>query len=137
MPWDLEAKLASDKPPILLDIREPAEFLKARIQGSINVPRGVLEQACEYGFEETEPDLARARDKQIIVICRSGNRSVLAAHTLQFMGFSDVYTLKTGIKGWNDYEQPLVSNNDQVVSTDEGYKIFEARLRPDQLPPKA
>ncbi len=137
MPWDLEAKLASDKPPILLDIREPAEFLKARIQGSINVPRGVLEQACEYGFEETEPDLASARDKQIIVICRSGNRSVLAAHTLQLMGFSDVYTLKTGIKGWNDYEQPLVSNNDQAVSTDEGYKIFEAQLRPDQQPPKA
>ena len=44
-PWDLDKRLARDPPPLVLDIREPAEFALARIPGSINVPRGVLEQA--------------------------------------------------------------------------------------------
>ncbi len=57
-PWDLDKRLARDPPPLVLDIREPAEFALARIPGSINVPRGVLEQACEWDFEETVPELA-------------------------------------------------------------------------------
>jgi len=43
MPWDLEEKLNQNNPPMLLDIREPAEFASMHIQGSANVPRGILE----------------------------------------------------------------------------------------------
>ena len=82
MPWDLEELLETDAEPLLLDIREPGEFNAMHIPGSLNVPRGVLEAACDYDFDETEPDLVKAREREIIVICRSGNRSVLAAETL-------------------------------------------------------
>ena len=136
-PWDLQKKLEStDPPPLLLDIREPYEFEKLYIKGSFNIPRGVLEQACEYGFEETMPALVRARDKEIVVICRSGNRSVLAAFTLLVMGYQSVVSLKTGIKGWNDFELPLQGSDGQIMDVDAADDLLTPRLRPEQLLPK-
>ncbi len=41
MPWGLEEKLNQNNPPMLLDIREPAEFSSMHIQGSAKVPRGI------------------------------------------------------------------------------------------------
>jgi rhodanese-related sulfurtransferase len=79
MPWDLEEVMQASSGIVLLDIREPYEFEAMHIAGSINVPRGILESACEYDYEETEPMLAEARHQDIFVICRSGLRSVLAA----------------------------------------------------------
>ena len=86
-PWDLRDLLARESPPLVLDIREPAEFARARIAGALNVPRGVLEQACEWDFEETVPLLASRRDVPVVVVCRSGNRSLLAANVMRAMGF--------------------------------------------------
>ncbi len=117
-PWDLADLLQQDDKPFLLDIREPYEFEKFHIAGSINVPRGVLEPACEYGYEDTCPLLVQARDKPVIVICRSGQRSVLAAHVMQLMGFKSVKSLKTGIRGWNDFEQPMQNNLGHIVDID-------------------
>lgn len=135
-PWDLEEKLDSGDKPLLLDIREPEEFNAMRIENSINVPRGILEQSCEWDFEETIPDLVKARDKEIIVICRSGNRSVLAAYTMQQMGYENVVSLKTGLKGWTDYEQPLVNSKNQEVDIDDADEYFASKVKPEQERPK-
>ena len=113
MPWDLREKLAQDALPLLIDVREPAEFALAHIRGSFNVPRGVLELACDWDFEETVPMLARGYDSLIVVVCRSGHRSVLAADAMQQLGFADVVSLRTGLRGWNDYEQALVDGDGQ------------------------
>jgi rhodanese-related sulfurtransferase len=49
-PWNLVEKLAKDAGNVLLvDIREPYEYDAMHIQGVLNVPRGILETACEYG----------------------------------------------------------------------------------------
>lgn len=136
MPWDLQTQLNSGKPVLLLDIREPYEFEAVHIQGSLNVPRGILESACEYGYEDTVPALAAARDQNIVIVCRSGNRSTLAAYTLQLMGYQSVNSLKTGLKGWNDYEQPLQNNQGQIVEGDVAEILLKPPLRPEQLPPK-
>ncbi len=135
-PWDVEEKLKNNANLTLLDIREPYEFEVMHIKDSINVPRGVLEAACDWGFEETVPDIACCRDREVIVICRSGNRSVLAAYTMQLMGYSTVASLKTGLAGWNDYELPLVNNEAKVVDVEEGDLFFEPKVRPEQMPPK-
>lgn len=134
-PWDLEEKLKQNPELTLLDIREPYEFEVMHIRNSINVPRGVLESACDWGYEETVPDIACCRDREVIIICRSGNRSVLAAQTMQLMGFNNVASLKTGLAGWNDYELPLVDNDDRVVDIEEGDAFFESKVRPEQMPP--
>jgi rhodanese-related sulfurtransferase len=135
-PWDLEEKLAAGLKPILLDIREPYEFNIMRLENSLNVPRGILEQSCEWDYEETIPELVNARDKEIVLICRSGNRSVLAAYRLQEMGYQNVLSLKTGLRGWNDYEQPLVNDQNQEVDIEEADEYFSSKVRPDQLRPK-
>lgn len=131
-PWDLE-ELLQEREVLLLDVREPVEFEAMHIAGSINVPRGVLETACEYDYEETVPELVQARDKEIIVICRSGNRSVFVCDVMQQMGYRHVSSLKTGLRGWFDYEQPLVSARGESVSEDEADAFFTPNLRPEQL----
>lgn len=136
-PWDLAARLKAPgaAPPLLLDVREPAEFAAARIAGSVNVPRGVLEQACEWDFDETEPALAAGRAQAVVVICRSGNRSLLAADVLLQLGFTDVVSLATGMRGWNDFDQPVVDGAGAPVDGDEAEQRLAARLRPDQRRP--
>ncbi len=134
-PWDLEDRL--DNPPMLLDIREPYEFDAMHVKGSLNVPRGILENACEYDFEETVPELVEARDKEIVVICRSGNRSIFAAEVMQKMGYRNVVSLKTGLRGWVDYELPLVDANGQEVDEDAADDYFTPKLRPEQMSPKS
>lgn len=136
MPWDLSRLLAGSNKPVLLDVREPAEFSTLRIPGSINVPRGVLEQSCEWDYDETVPLLAAGRELEIVVVCRSGKRSVLAADVLLSMGYASVVSLKTGVRGWNDYEQPLVDGADNPVDADTVETLLGPRLRPDQYKPK-
>jgi rhodanese-related sulfurtransferase len=135
-PWDLAARLKQPGPaPLLLDVREPAEFAAVRIAGAFNVPRGVLEQACEWDYDETEPALAAGRDQAIVVICRSGNRSLLAAEVLQQLGFTDVRSLATGMRGWNDFDQPVVDGAGQPVDGDEAERRLAAKVRADQRKP--
>lgn len=132
-PWDLEEELQTNTDLLVLDIREPYEFDAMHIKGSLNVPRGVLESACEYNYEETVPELVEARDRDIVVICRSGKRSVLAADVMQQMGFKRVRSLKTGLRGWSDYEQDMVDRNDELVDEDTAIDYFTPKLRPEQL----
>ena len=132
-PWDLEELLQNDAGILILDIREPYEFDAMHIRNSINVPRGVLESACEYDYEETVPELVEARERDIVVICRSGKRSVLAADVMQKMGYSRVRSLKTGLRGWSDYEQEMVDADGQPVDEDTAIEYFTPRLRPEQL----
>jgi len=135
MPWDLSRMLATGGKPVLLDVREPAEFALIRIPGSINVPRGVLEQSCEWDFDETLPLLAAGRGLDIVVICRSGYRSALAADAMRQMGYTGVVSLKTGVRGWNDYEQPLVDAAGEPVDADTADALLATKLRPDQRKP--
>ena len=60
-PWDLVERL-KDSQVLIVDIREPYEYDAMHIQDSLNVPRGILETACEYDFEETVPELVEARE---------------------------------------------------------------------------
>lgn len=136
MPWDLSRKLAVDKQAILLDIREPAEFAMVHIPGSINVPRGILEPSCEWNYDETVPALADGRGRGIIVVCRSGKRSALAADVLLCMGFSNVVSLKTGVRGCNDDDQPLVDANNNPVDADAVDELLASRVRSEQRKPK-
>ena len=135
-PWDLSKQLDAGSKPVLLDVREPAEFAALHIPGAINVPRGVLEQSCEWGFDETLPLLAAGRELEIVVICRSGYRSALVADVMQQMGYTRVVSLKTGVRGWNDFEQPLVDASGDPVDGDAADELLGPHLRPEQRKPK-
>ncbi|MBZ0071045.1 MAG: rhodanese-like domain-containing protein [Gammaproteobacteria bacterium] len=135
-PWDVDELRSKHSDVLLLDVREPYEFEAAHIGGSLNVPRGILEAACEYDYEDTVPELVAARARPVVVVCRSGNRSALAAWVMQQLGYQDVYSLKTGLRGWNDYELPLIRGSGEPLDVDSADEYFTARLRPDQMSPK-
>jgi len=136
MPWDLSRSLASGGKPILLDVREPAEFAALRIPGSINAPRGILEQSCEWDYDETVPELAAGREREIVIICRSGKRSALAGDVMLKMGFVNIVSLGTGVRGWNDFEQPLEDASGNRIDADAADELLAPRLRPEQHKPQ-
>lgn len=82
------------------------------------------------------PELAGGREREIVVICRSGKRSVLAADVMQRMGFSNVVSLKLGIRGWNDAELPLENASGEAVDADAGDEVLASRVKPEQRKPK-
>lgn len=136
MPWDLQQQLAQPDPPLLLDVREPSEFARVRLADCLNVPRGLLEQACEWDQDVTEPRLANGREHAVVVLCRSGQRSLLAADTLLRMGFRRVWSLRTGVRGWNDADLPLLADDGQPLDADRAEVLLSATVRSDQRRPR-
>jgi len=135
-PWDLSNEMEEGKDMLVLDVRESYEFDVMHIEDSINVPRGVLESAAEWDYEETEPELAQARDRYVVVVCRSGNRSLLATVTLKMMGFENVVNLKMGLRVWNEYDLPLVDQSYDPVTLEEGDAYLANKVLPEQRRPK-
>ena len=78
----------------VLDVREPAEYLMGHLPGAENVPRGVLE------FKVGDHPVLTDRNADILLYCKNGGRSTLAAHTLKRMGFTNVKMLTGGFDGW-------------------------------------
>lgn len=134
-PWDLEERYIENPNLLLLDIREPYEFDAMHIKNSLNVPRGVLETACEYDYEETVSRLVESRDNEVIVACRSGNRSIFACEVMQKLGYKNVVSLKTGLRGWSDYEQPLFDKDGNEIDEDSAIEYFTSNIREDQMSP--
>jgi len=84
---------------LLVDLREDDErFLEGTIPGSLHIPRGMIELSAD----PTSPLYRREFDpkRRVIVYCSTGNRSALAADTLQGMGYEDVAHLKGGMMAW-------------------------------------
>jgi sulfur dioxygenase len=84
---------------LLIDVREPDEFAQGHILDAINVPRGVL----EFRADQTNPNaLEELSDKsvQLIVYCRSGARSALAAQVLGVLGYKSVISMAGGYLAW-------------------------------------
>jgi len=84
---------AADPEIVYLDVREQMEWNLGRIPGAIFIPRGNLESQVEAAIP---------RDKKVIIYCARGNRSALAADTMQDMGYADVASMSQGIIGWVD-----------------------------------
>jgi sulfur-carrier protein adenylyltransferase/sulfurtransferase len=96
--------------PLLVDVREQHEFEESHIPGAIHVPRGHLESRIE----------GKVGDKHspVVLYCASGQRSALAAHTLQsLLGYDDVASMTGGITLWKDrgfeVETPRALDADQ------------------------
>ncbi len=77
--------------PLLLDVREPQETNLGRIPGAIVIPRGTM---------ETKIESVAPREAFVVIYCASGNRSALAADTLQQMGYHNVASMAGGFNAW-------------------------------------
>ena len=98
-PEALAARLGSAGAPLLLDVREADEAAEGHLPGALLLPRGNL----ELGIERLA-----ARDREIVVYCASGVRSLLAGRTLLDLGYSRVSSLAGGFDRWSDLGLPRV-----------------------------
>ncbi len=135
MPWDMDDMLKEYPDILVLDVRERDEYDTMHVPDSLNVPRGIVESACEWGYEETEPELVQARERIVIIVCRSGYRSILAGFNLQLLGFKSVYSLSTGLRGYNDYELPLVDIEERPIDIEIADAFFVNKILSYQLEP--
>jgi len=78
--------------PLVLDVRTPNEYYDGRLKGAKLIP---LQQ-----LKDRISEIEAYRDKPVLVYCRSGNRSVVAAQILHGAGFKQVNHIRTGIVGW-------------------------------------
>jgi adenylyltransferase/sulfurtransferase len=94
-PPEVESRLKSALPPVLIDVREPDETSQGVIPGALVIPRGYLEMRVEGEV----PD----HDQPVVVYCAGGIRSALAAKTLEEMGYRDVTSMSGGFNGWKEH----------------------------------
>lgn len=98
------------KGTLIIDIREPFEYEAGRLTNSINIPRGLLE------FKTLDhPALKDNKDAKIVLYCRSGGRSALAAHTLQRLGYTGILSMEGGVEAWTKQGQTLVTDTTSYV----------------------
>jgi molybdopterin/thiamine biosynthesis adenylyltransferase/rhodanese-related sulfurtransferase len=95
---------------VIVDVREQNEWEQGHIPGAIHVPRSYLESR----FEGFVPE----RDKRIVLYCASGQRSALAANTLEEqLGYENVASMSGGFTLWKDrgypFERPAVLSAEQ------------------------
>ena len=77
---------------VILDVRTPGETARGVIDGAIQI---------DFRSANFKEELAKLdREKTYLVYCQSGGRSARAAKTMQGLGFSSIYELKTGYGGW-------------------------------------
>ena len=133
MPWDLADYLAAEPDAMIVDVRETHEYEKLRIKDSITVPRGILESACSWDFNETVPELAAAKQRSVLLLCRSGHRSAFAALSMQVLGFEKVTSLKLGLKGLNDEDYPIYKAGKDKIDADMAEQWLNPPLRREQL----
>jgi phage shock protein E len=76
---------------VILDVRTQAEFDEGHIPNALLIPDGEIKHRAE--------EVLTDKDQTIIVYCRSGRRSALAAKSLIDLGYTNVYDLG-GILDW-------------------------------------
>ncbi len=89
-----EAEQLLSQGSVVLDVREPAEYDMGHLPGAVNVPRGLLEFMVGQHPALSDPQAT------LLLYCKNGGRSTLAAHTLKQMGFDHVRMLTGGFDGW-------------------------------------
>ena len=93
---ELMLKIAANEDLYLLDVREPDELLKSKIDGAVNIPLADIFQP--NGIDNIPTD------KPVVVICGSGNRATIATYALAQEDI-DFQILEGGMKAWNSHIQ--------------------------------
>ena len=92
-------QLINHKEAVVLDVREADEFSNGHLLNAKHIPVGKL--------RERIGELERYRDKPMVVVCRSGQRSATACMLLGREKFTQVYNLAGGVLAWQKANLPL------------------------------
>ena len=100
-PSELAERLATAEPPFLLDVREPYEWSIANLEdgGAVLIPLGEVQDRLDE----------IPTDREVVVYCRSGQRSAAAVRTLLAAGLPRVHNLRGGVLAWADDIDPSLT----------------------------
>ena len=93
-PADLLARVAQGERFEIVDVREESEWAAGHALGARHLGKGILERDVEAAY----PDL----DAPLVLYCGGGYRSALSADALQRMGYTNVWSLAGGWRGWRE-----------------------------------
>lgn len=85
------AKLMDRDDVILLDVREDEELAICKIEGALHIPMGLIPERAE----------SIPKDKQLIIFCHHGMRSLNVCQYLEARGFANTVNLAGGIHAWS------------------------------------
>jgi rhodanese-related sulfurtransferase len=91
---DVKARLDRGEKFLLIDVREESEFAADHLPGAVHLGKGIIER----DIEERVPD----QNAALVLYCGGGFRSALAADNLQKMGYTSVFSMDGGIRGWRE-----------------------------------
>jgi rhodanese-related sulfurtransferase len=103
-PWASAAQatmLINREDALVVDVREPNEYSAGHILGARNVPLGEIEARSASG------ELAKRKEKPVIVYCDSGDRANKALALLRKAGFARVVNLSGGLPSWQQAGLPV------------------------------
>ena len=92
-----EAQRRQQAGAVIVDVREPEEWHEGHVAGAKHIPLGALATRLSE----------LPRDKEILTMCRSGNRSARAQALLQGQGFAPVRNVSGGIVAWERAGLPV------------------------------
>ena len=87
--------------PIIVDVREGAEFKKGHIADAIHIPVGSIESQIKK--------IELYKQDDVIVVCHTGMRSATACSNLKKQGFENVFLMTGGMQSWEENKLPVVS----------------------------
>jgi rhodanese-related sulfurtransferase len=91
--------LNSPRPPRLIDVRTPGEFETVHIAGAYNVPLDLL--------REHRDEIGEHLERDVVLVCRSGQRSAQAGATLREAGLVHLHVLDGGMTAWESAGLPV------------------------------
>lgn len=98
-PAEVQDKLKSKEPVLVLDVRQPEEYAyDGHIKGSRLMPLGSLRDRVSE----------LPKDTPVICVCRSGARSRTACELLQRQGFEDISNMSGGMIAWKRARLPFM-----------------------------
>ena len=91
---ETQERMAANGDARLIDVREDNEWSDDHAAGAIHLGKGIIERDIEAAVSD--------KSTELILYCGGGFRSALAADNLQKMGYTNVYSMDGGFRGWTD-----------------------------------
>jgi rhodanese-related sulfurtransferase len=93
-------QLINNSNAIIIDVRDSTEFARGSVTGARNIPAAELSTRVN--------DLARFKNRPVVLVCNSGASSARSLGVLSTAGFTEVYNLAGGINAWREAGMPVV-----------------------------
>lgn len=113
----LHAAMENEENYTLVDVRSQSEFEQGHLAKALLLPRGSLEFLA--------PQTLIDPGQKIYVYCRTGTRSALAVRMLKDIGYTNVYNVEKGFKGWAEAGYPIFNSHGMFTLVQNGFEKKE------------